>query len=262
MAFDGNLRYSAAAYYQQYSDYLPRASNVNALVATGAGRVPQVVQGMVFNADAAVVGVEVGWTALLGERFQFGGGLSYSRPFDDDELGPCNRPFTPAEIADPTVEIATCDIGGEDVSSQPDWSATLNASTLPRPPANSSYDRCSATRREGEGTSWSPPKLDDYRAPGEPLCPASHSGSSAWERNRVAPEPLRRGHHGVFSNPYCDTGRGTNFTRAVTVPPRCQGRDRELQLPEVAGYTAPPAPRWALLAAAPGQSARGVNSPR
>lgn len=225
MAFDGNLRYSAAAYYQQYSDYLPRASNVNALVATGAGRVPQVVQGgMVFNADATVMGVEVEWTALLGERFQFGGGLSYSEAtFDDDELGPCNRPFTPAEIADPTVEIATCDIGGEDVSSQPDWSATLNAEyTLPLSFGELFVRPLLAYTGEREDRLVPAQSFDDYVLVN--LYAGVRSDDGAWEGTVWAKNLFDEDVNSVFSNPYFGPlGGNSNFTRAVMVPPRLLG---------------------------------------
>mgnify|MGYP003454943396 FL=1 len=150
--------------------------------------------------------------------------MSYSEAtFDDDEPGPCNRPFTPAEIADPTVEIATCDIGGEDVSSQPDWSATLNAEyTLPLSFGELFVRPLLAYTGEREDRLVPAQRFDDYVLVN--LYAGVRSEDGVWEGTVWAKNLFDEDANSVFSNPYFGPlGGNSNFTRAVMVPPRLLG---------------------------------------
>lgn len=225
MAFDGALRYSVAAFYQQYTDYQPKATTVSALVQQGLTRVPQLIQGgVIFNADAVIQGLEAEWSAVLGEHFQFGGGVSYAEAtFDDGELGPCNRPFTAAELADPAVEVATCDIGGEDVSSIPNWSANINAEYTVPTSAGEFFVRPLLTymgEREDRLTPLQ--KFDDYVMVN--LYVGLRAADDRWDASLWVKNLTDEDTDNVFSIPAAHAiGGATNFTRALLVPPRLIG---------------------------------------
>jgi iron complex outermembrane recepter protein len=225
MAFDDLLRFSASAFYQEYSNYQPKASTVNALVQQGLTRVPQLIQGgVVFNADAVIKGIELEFSAAPAENFQVGGGLSYTEAtFEDGELGPCNRPFTPEELADPAVEVATCDIGGEDVSSQPDWSANLNAEYSLATSVGEVFVRPLLSyvgEREDRLTPLQ--KFDDYVLVN--LYAGLRSDDGRWEATLWVKNLTDEDTDNVFSVPAAHAIGGiSNFTRAVLIPPRLLG---------------------------------------
>lgn len=179
---------------------------------------------MIFNADAVIQGLEAEWSAVLGEHFQFGGGVSYAEAtFDDGELGPCNRPFTAAELADPAVEVATCDIGGEDVSSIPNWSANINAEYTVPTSAGEFFVRPLLTymgEREDRLTPLQ--KFDDYVMVN--LYVGLRAADDRWDASLWVKNLTDEDTDNVFSIPAAHAiGGATNFTRALLVPPRLIG---------------------------------------
>lgn len=225
LAFEGALRYSIAAFYQKYSNYQPKATTVNALVQQGLNRVSQLIQGgLIFNADAVIQGVETEWTAAVSEQFSLGGGISYTDArFDSGEKGPCNRPFTPAELANPAIEVATCDIGGEHVSSIPRWSANLHAEYTMPTSVGEFFVRPLLTymgKREDRLTPLQ--KFDDYVMVN--LYAGLRADDSRWEASLWVKNLTDVDEDNVFSIPAAHPiGGPSNFTRALLVPPRLIG---------------------------------------
>ncbi|MCP5320535.1 MAG: TonB-dependent receptor plug domain-containing protein [Pseudomonadales bacterium] len=225
LAFDGTLRYTAAAFYQKYSKYQPKATTVNVLVQQGLNRVPQLAQGgLIFNADAVIQGAEVEWTALIGEHFQLSGGVSYADArFDSGEKGPCNRPFTAAELADPAIEVATCDIGGEHVSSIPNWSANLNAEYTIPTSIGEFFVRPLLTYMGERKDRLAPlQKFDDYVLLN--LYAGLRADDGRWDATLWVKNLTDEDTDNVFSIPAAHAiGGSSNFTRAGLVPPRLIG---------------------------------------
>ncbi len=225
LAFDGALRYSVAAFYQKYSNYQPKATTVNALVQQGLNRVSQLVQGgLIFNADATIQGAEAEWNAVIGEHFQLGGGVSYSdATFDSGEKGPCNRPFTAAEIANLAVEVATCDIGGQPVSSIPHWSANLNAEYTTPLALGEFYVRPLLTYMGNRKDRLAPRQaFSDYVMVN--LYAGLRAEDGTWDVSLWVKNLSDVDRDNVFSIPAAHAiGGESNFTRALLVPPRLIG---------------------------------------
>ena len=116
---EGSLRINGAAYVQQYDGYQARADVVNFINSLGATE--EVQGGITFNADATITGAELEFQKVLTPTWNIGGGMAYiDGTFDSGAEGPCNGPVATGE------QVATCDIGGQDVSSAPLWSGTFN----------------------------------------------------------------------------------------------------------------------------------------
>ncbi len=97
---EGRVRINGAVFWQQFDGYLARATDVNVTFYDNDGEV---------NSSTRVQG-----------------GVSYTdSTFDSGEQNPCNRALTVEEEA-AQLEIATCDIGGNRISTQPKWSVSLN----------------------------------------------------------------------------------------------------------------------------------------
>ena len=117
--WDGRLQLNAAAYYQQYENYISRATNVlvdSNLDGTGDTR----ATGVTFNGDAIVRGAEIDFTSLLTESWTLGGAVSYVDAKYDDAEVPCDTGDFGGSSA-----IATCSTSGR-VSGEPNWSVSMN----------------------------------------------------------------------------------------------------------------------------------------
>ncbi len=122
--WDGRLQLNAAVYHQEFKDYIARATGVYVNVAPQFGNNPANYKrhsGLTFNADATISGAEVEFIALLSESFTLNGSVSYNHAvFADGETGPCNGLIGNGE------SVAKCDIGGNHIGQEPDWSASLS----------------------------------------------------------------------------------------------------------------------------------------
>ncbi|NIB45174.1 TonB-dependent receptor [Pseudomaricurvus alkylphenolicus] len=126
--WDGRLQLNGAFYHQQFDDYIARATDVYVNVAPGFGNNPSQYKrhsGLTFNADAEVTGAEVDFIALLTEQLTLSGSISYNHAvFADGETGPCNGLIPNGEY------VAKCDIGGNRIGQEPDWSASVSDTYL------------------------------------------------------------------------------------------------------------------------------------
>jgi outer membrane receptor protein involved in Fe transport len=115
---DGRASLNGALYYQAFSDYQGFVRNIEVLDDLG---VPQNVPGgLVFNGDAIIWGVEFEGRILLSERWNAGASISYSKGEWDDAVQPCND-------REAGESLGSCDIDGEALGGEPEWSASLNS---------------------------------------------------------------------------------------------------------------------------------------
>lgn len=121
---DGRVRLNAAVFYQQFNDYQAYSSVIRANIPRSGNIGDETeVESLTFNADARVRGFEADFEALLSERWMIAGGYTHiDSRFRGGEEGPCNASPIPAG-----QELAFCRIGGNRISAQPLWSATLNS---------------------------------------------------------------------------------------------------------------------------------------
>jgi outer membrane receptor protein involved in Fe transport len=115
--WDGRASLNAAVYYQEYDGYLGFVRGVEVLDDQGN---PQVLPGgIVFNGDANITGIDLEGEVLLTETWSAGGGLSWADAEWDGAEQPCND-REPGEV------IGSCDLDGENIGGEPEWSATFN----------------------------------------------------------------------------------------------------------------------------------------
>jgi len=115
---DGRASLNGALYYQAFSDYQGFVRNIEVLDDLG---VPQNVPGgLVFNGDAIIWGVEFEGRILLSERWNAGASISYSKGEWDDAVQPCND-------REAGESLGSCDIDGDALGGEPEWSASLNS---------------------------------------------------------------------------------------------------------------------------------------
>jgi outer membrane receptor protein involved in Fe transport len=116
--WDGRAQLNAAVYYQKYDGYLGFVRGVEVLDDMGN---PVVLPGgIIFNGDADVIGVELDGQVLLAETWSAGGAIAYTNAEWDGAEQPCND-REPGEV------VGSCDLDGENVGGEPEWSATLNS---------------------------------------------------------------------------------------------------------------------------------------
>jgi outer membrane receptor protein involved in Fe transport len=116
--WDGRALLNAALYYQQYDGYLGFVRGVEVLDDQGN---PVVLPGgIIFNGDAEVLGFELDGQVLLAETWSAGGALAYTNAEWDGASQPCND-REPGEV------VGSCDLDGENVGGEPEWSGTLNS---------------------------------------------------------------------------------------------------------------------------------------
>ncbi len=114
----GRASLNAALYYQQYEGYLGFVRGVEVLDDTGN---PVVLPGgLIYNGDADVTGIEFDGQVLLSETWSMGYGLSWTQAEWDGAAEPCND-REPGEL------IGSCDLDGERVGGEPEWSGFLNS---------------------------------------------------------------------------------------------------------------------------------------
>lgn len=76
--------------------------------------------GIVFNGDANLWGSELEGQVLLGETCNAGGSISYSHGEWDGAEAPCNQ-------REPGETLGSCDIDGEALGGEPEWTVSLNS---------------------------------------------------------------------------------------------------------------------------------------
>ncbi|MEM9254602.1 MAG: TonB-dependent receptor [Pseudomonadota bacterium] len=109
---------NAALFYQKFDGYQGFVRGVQVLNNEG---VPEDLPGgLVFNGDANIWGVEVEGRVLLTETWDFGGALAYTKAEWDGAEEPCNE-------REPGESLGFCDIDGEQLANEPEWSLSLNS---------------------------------------------------------------------------------------------------------------------------------------
>jgi len=116
--WDGRATLETALYYQTFDGYLGFVRGVQVL--NDLGRPVDLPGGLVFNGDANIWGVEVTSQVLLTETWDAGGTFSYSKGEWDGASQPCNE-RTGDEV------LGSCDIDGEPLGGEPEWSFSLNS---------------------------------------------------------------------------------------------------------------------------------------
>ena len=115
---DGRASLNGAVYYQAFSDYQGFVRGIEVLDENG---LPQNVPGgLVFNGDANIWGVEFEGRILLTETWSGGGAISYSKGEWDGATKPCND-------REPGESLGSCDIDGDPLGGEPEWSLSLNS---------------------------------------------------------------------------------------------------------------------------------------
>jgi outer membrane receptor protein involved in Fe transport len=109
---------NTALYYQSFDGYLGFVRGVQVLNDMGAP--VDLPGGIVFNGDANIWGVEIDGQVLLAETWNAGGTLSFSKGEWDGATQPCNQ-RTPGQV------LGRCDIDGEPLGGEPEWSFSLNS---------------------------------------------------------------------------------------------------------------------------------------
>ena len=117
---DGRATLNGAVYYQEYDGYLGFVRNLQLANAATGAVVATLPGGIVFNGDAVVMGVEFEGQALLTESWKAGGSLSYLKAEWDGTQAPCND-REPGEV------LGRCDVDGENIGGEPEWSFSLHS---------------------------------------------------------------------------------------------------------------------------------------
>lgn len=115
---DGRAQLNGAVFYQQFDGYLGFVRGVQVL--NDVGEPVDISGGIVFNGDANIFGVELEGQMLLSESWSVGGAMSFVNAEWDGAEAPCNE-REPGEV------LGYCDIDGENVGGEPEWSASLNS---------------------------------------------------------------------------------------------------------------------------------------
>lgn len=122
--WDGRASLNGAIFYQQFDGYLGRVTGLQTdgdADPTTTNDLTDIPGGLIFNADANVLGLELEGQVLLSEQWSMGTAISYTQAeYDDGETAPCND-----RIQGET--IGSCDIGGSPISGEPELSFSLNS---------------------------------------------------------------------------------------------------------------------------------------
>ena len=116
--WDDRATLNVALYYQKFDGYLGFTRGVQ--VVNDAGEPVDLPGGIVYNGDANIWGIEVEGKVLLSERWDAGGALSYSKGEWDGATQPCNDRLG-------NEVIGSCDIDGQPIGGEPEWSLSLNS---------------------------------------------------------------------------------------------------------------------------------------
>lgn len=113
---DGRATLNGAFYYQEFDGYLGFTRGVEVLNDQG---LPVVLPGgLIFNGDAVTYGIELDGRVVLADNWTGGGSLSWNKGEWDGATQPCNV-RAPGEI------IGRCDVDGERIGGEPEWSLSL-----------------------------------------------------------------------------------------------------------------------------------------
>ncbi|GAB5450370.1 MAG: TonB-dependent receptor [Halioglobus sp.] len=117
---DDRATLNGAFYYQLYDGYLGFVRNLE-LADSETGEVATVLPGgIIYNGDAVIWGLEFEGQILLSDTWNLGGAISYVSAEWDDTQEPCND-REPGEV------FGLCDVDGENVGGEPEWSLSLNS---------------------------------------------------------------------------------------------------------------------------------------
>ena len=116
--WDDRATLNVALYYQKFDGYLGFTRGIQ--VANDAGEPVDLPGGVVYNGDANIWGIEFEGKVLLSERWDAGGALSYSKGEWDGATQPCNDRIG-------NEVIGSCDIDGQPIGGEPEWSLSLNS---------------------------------------------------------------------------------------------------------------------------------------
>ena len=116
--WDDRATLNVALYYQKFDGYLGFTRGIQVL--NDAGEPVDLPGGVVYNGDANIWGIEVEGKVLLSERWDAGGALSYSKGEWDGATQPCNDRVG-------NEVIGSCDIDGQPIGGEPEWSLSLNS---------------------------------------------------------------------------------------------------------------------------------------
>ena len=116
--WDDRATLNVALYYQKFDGYLGFTRGIQVL--NDAGEPVDLPGGVVYNGDANIWGIEFEGKVLLSERWDAGGALSYSKGEWDGATQPCND-----RVGNEVV--GSCDIDGQPIGGEPEWSLSLNS---------------------------------------------------------------------------------------------------------------------------------------
>jgi len=116
--WDDRATLNLALYYQKFDGYFGFVRGVQVL--NDAGEPVDLPGGIVYNGDANIWGIEVEGRVLLSDRWDAGGSLSYNKAEWDGATQPCND-----RVGNEVV--GACDIDGQPISGEPEWSLSLNS---------------------------------------------------------------------------------------------------------------------------------------
>jgi iron complex outermembrane receptor protein len=114
----GRAQLNGAVFYQKFDGYLGFVRGVQVL--NDAGQPVDIAGGLIFNGDANIFGVELEGQVLLGETWNLGGALAYINAEWDGAEAPCNE-REPGEV------LGYCDIDGDNIGGEPEWSLSMNS---------------------------------------------------------------------------------------------------------------------------------------
>ncbi|MCZ6830533.1 MAG: TonB-dependent receptor, partial [Gammaproteobacteria bacterium] len=115
---DGRATLNGALYFQQFDGYFGFKRGLQVLDDTGEP--VDLPGGMVYNGDANIWGIEFEGQVLLSESWSAGGSFAYNKGEWDGATAPCNE-------REPGEALGSCDIDGEALGGEPEWSASLNS---------------------------------------------------------------------------------------------------------------------------------------
>ncbi|ROS01009.1 outer membrane receptor protein involved in Fe transport [Sinobacterium caligoides] len=124
MLMGGRLQLNGSAYYQVFDGF--QAYNESVVYVTGQGAIDNVKGGVSHNGDATVMGLEGDVSFVATDNWYIGGSASYvDATFDSGEQGPCVDASS-LDLTD-VGSVAMCDIGGNKLAPEPEWSISLNS---------------------------------------------------------------------------------------------------------------------------------------
>jgi len=129
--WNGRAQINAAVYQQEFEDYITRAVGLG-YDSSGDGTADSTVSGGIpFNGDALMMGAEVDAQLLLSEHWLASVGMSYNdATFTGGAQAPCSA--VGDTIANSGDQLNFCDVDGQRVGGEPNWSVTLGSEyTMP-----------------------------------------------------------------------------------------------------------------------------------